>query len=498
MNHTTLLIILLVYFLFLYLLSRLTSSRADSDTFFLANRNSPWWLVSIGMVGASLSAVTFISLPGVVGAGGLNQQFSYMQMALGYVAGYHTVAYILLPLYYRLNLTSIYEYIGQRFGISSQKVASVSFIISRGVSGALRFYLILSIFHNFLFQHLGIPFFVSSAAMVLFVWLYTRRGGLKTVVLTDAIQTVIFLISLIVTILYLMNALDLSIADIGGVFRENNLSKLFFFEGGWASPNNFFKQFISGFFIVVVMTGLDQDIMQKNLTCKNLKEARRNMVSVGYIFLPVSFLFLVLGGLMVLYMNNFGIEVPLKDLGGELTKSYDMIYPTLAFNNFAPYIGILFFLGVTAAACSSIDSVLTSVATSISKDILQIDDLSKLTIKRRNTIYALVVLSTYLIMLFFGYYSKGSLINTIFKLTGYTYGPLLGMFAFGLFTKKKTVDAHSIVIAILSPILTYVFTLYSDVLLFGYKPGFEILLWNALFTYLMLMLSSTFRTSKLD
>ncbi|PVX50983.1 Na+/proline symporter [Balneicella halophila] len=491
MNSFTLLAIVAGYFGILLLLSYTTAKNTNNDTFFRANKQSPWYLVAFGMIGASLSGVTFLSIPGVVGSGGTNSNLAYMQIVFGYVFGYIVIANILLPLYYKLNLTSIYTYLEQRFGSTSHKTGAVLFMVSKIIGAAFRLFLVVIVLQNFIMEDLGVPFYITAVATLMLIWLYTFRGGIKTIVWTDTLQTASMLLSLVFSVIILTNALELdSWSKFVSTIEESGYAKMFYFDNGWGDANFFWKQFFSGMFITIVMTGLDQDMMQKNLTCKTLKDSQKNMYTLGFALVPVNFIFLLLGILLFLYMGKFGIPVPTEELAGVVKPRYDLVYPTIALKHFSPAVGIVFIIGVVAAAFSSADSALTSLTTSYSVDFLNMDkkENKDFTIKRNfiHVAFSIILLIT---LLGFWIINDESVINSLFKAAGYTYGPLLGLFSFGLFTKYQIRDKLVPFIAILSPILTYLFSKYSKELLWGYEVGFELLIINGLLTFVLLMLS---------
>lgn len=486
MSPTLIIVLLLSYFLALILISYFTGKNDSNEVFFRAGKKSPWYLVAFGMIGASLSGVTFISVPGAVEA----NQFGYMQVVFGYLVGYLVIAYVLLPLYYKLNLTSIYAYLKDRFGNTSYKTGSVAFLVSRTVGAAFRLFLVANVLHLLLASAFNIPFVVTVIITILLIWVYTFRGGIKTIVWTDTLQTLFMLISVVVTIIFIASALDLnSIGSVYDTVVNSDMSKTFFF-GDATDPQYFLKSFLSGMFITITMTGLDQDMMQKNLTCKNLKEAKKNMISFSVVLIFVNLLFLVLGLLLTLYAAKNGMDVHKDDL-----------FPTIAM---LPEIGLatsaFFLLGLIAAAYSSADSALTSLTTSFCIDILQFENKSELEQKKiRKMIHAgFSIVLIIVIIIFKELFKDVSIIWELFKAAGYTYGPLLGLFAFGLFTKKKIKDHLVWIIAIVSPIIAYLMNIYSETLFFGYKFGFEILIVNGLIMFFGLLIISKNRTINID
>jgi len=461
------------YFLVLIWIAWRTGRKSDNASFFLGNRRSPWYIVSIGMIGSSLSGVTFISVPGWV----QTQQFTYLQMVGGFVLGYVVIANILLPLYYRLNLTSIYSYLDQRFGYFSYKSGALLFIASRTVGSAARFYLMASVLQLAIFDALGIPFYQTVLIAISLIWLYTFRGGIKTIIWTDTLQTLFMLSAVGITIYYIGASMDQGLKEMAQTIINSDMSRVFVWDD-WGSSRHFVRQFFSGAFITIVMTGLDQDMMQKNLSCKNLKEAQKNMYWYGMAFLPVNILFLSLGVLLFTFIAQNGILVP---------ERADDLYPMLAMGGYLPpIVGILFILGLVAAAYSSADSALTSVTTSFSLDIMEIDKMSDTKARRTRTIthIGFAVLTAMVIMIF-RFLNQDSIINTIYTLAGYTYGPLLGLYAFGLFTKHKVHDRLVPLVAIIPPLLTGILDFNANNW-FGFSLGYEKLMLNGAITFFML------------
>ena len=476
MSPTSILILIACYFGLLVLISYFTGKEDSNAAFFKANKSAPWYLVAFGMIGASLSGVTFISVPGAVEA----KQFGYLQVVFGYFFGYLIIAYVLLPLYYKLNLTSIYTYLRDRFGNISYKTGSIAFLISRTVGAAFRLFLVAKVLQLLVFDLFDIPFAITVMITIALIWLYTFKGGIKTIIFTDTLQTLFMLVSVVVAIIFLASALDLnSIGDVITYTKKSNLSKVFFFEDGNDSQY-FWKSFLSGIFITITMTGLDQDMMQKNLTCKNLKDAQKNMVTFSVVLIFVNILFLVLGLMLTQYAAKNGISA-----------SKDDLFPTIAM---LPEIGIVtsafFLLGLIAAAYSSADSALTSLTTSFCFDILDIEnkpEIQRRSLRKRVHIGFSIVLIL-VILLFDLIFKDVSVIWELFKAAGYTYGPLLGLFAFGLLTKSQVKDKLVWIIAIVAPLVSYVLNMYSKELFNGYEIGFEILIINGLLMFLGLWL----------
>jgi SSS family transporter len=435
------------------------------------------------MVGATLSGVTFISVPGEVG----NTAFSYLQFVLGNIVGYWLVAGILIPLYYRLNLVSIYSFLEQRFGVKSYKTGSFFFLISKLIGAAFRLYLVAGVLQIAFFDAFNIPFTLTVIVTIALIWVYTFRGGIKTIVWTDALQTLFLVSAVIFTIIAISKSLDLSGLELIKEIRADSNSQFFFWD--WRSGNNFFKQFIAGMFVTIVMVGMDQDMMQKNLTCKNKKEAQKNMIVFNFSFLISVVLFLCLGVMLYIFAEKNGIAIPEKT---------DDLYPFLALNYFGLPVSIAFLLGITAAAYSSADSALTALTTSFSVDFLKIekyDEPKKRKIKKWSHLMFSVLLV--FVILAFKAINNESIVVAVFKVAGYTYGPILGLFVFGMYSKRKVTDKWVPLIGISSPIICYFISRYSEIIFNGYKFGFELLILNGLITILGLYLISKKNDSKI-
>ncbi len=476
MQPISILFLILAYFAVLILISFLTTrnDNESNNTFFKANKQSPWYLVAFGMIGASLSGVTFISVPGKVEA----SQFTYFQLVLGYILGYFTIGVVLLPLYYKLNLTTIYTYLKDRFGNQTYKTGSWFFIISRTVGANLRLLLVADVLQTLVFEPLGIPYWVTVTATIILIWLYTFKSGIKTIIFTDTLQTFFMLLSVGICIYVVSSDLGLNISNFADFIAESNFSKTFFFENP-KLPNYFWKQFLSGAFIAIVMTGLDQDMMQKNLTCRSLKDAQKNMFWFTIVLTVVNFFFLVLGLLFTEYALKYNIEA-----------HGDQLFPILANHYLGITVAFSFLLGLIAAAFSSADSSLTSLTTTFCIDILDIENKYSETqqIKLRKRIHLVFVFISIFIILFFKYaFHDSSLIDKVFKFAGFTYGPLLGLFSFGLFTKWKIKDYNTPIIA-LSAVFISLFLDSTSQYLLPFNFGFEILIINGLLTFLGLIL----------
>lgn len=468
MDPYLVLTIVLGYFSVLMVISRITSKGADTNTFFTANRKSPWFLVAFGMVGATLSGVTFISVPGEVG----NSAFSYLQFVLGNIVGYWLVAAILLPLYYRLKLVSIYSFLEQRFGKRAYKTGSFFFLISKLIGAAFRLYLVAGVLQIAFFDAFDVPFAATVTVTIALIWIYTYRGGIKTIVWTDTLQTLFLVSAVVFTIVAITKELNFSGNDLLNEIAGSSNSKIFFWD--WRSGDNFFKQFFAGMFITIVMVGMDQDMMQKNLTCKNKGEAQKNMMVFSFAFLVTVALFLCLGVLLYLYAGKSGIALP---------DASDDLYPLLALGYLGLPAGIAFLLGITAAAYSSADSALTAMTTSFSVDFLNIhkfEENKKQKLKR--TSHLLFSFLLVLLIISFKAINNESIVVAVFRVAGYTYGPILGLFVFGIYSQRKVIDKWVPLVGIIAPVLCYLISNYSEIMFNGYKFGFELLILNGLLT----------------
>ncbi len=480
MSPMIVLTVISLYFAVLFLISKVTSKKVDSETYFTGNRQSPWYVVAFGMIGASLSGITFISVPGEVG----NSNFFYFQLVLGYLVGYLLIANILLPLYYRLKLISIYSYLGSRFGKYAHKTGSLFFLISQSIGASLRLFVVSGVLHLAFFQHYHVPFIVTVAGTILLIWAYTNKAGIKTIVWTDLFQTTMMLLSVGVTIYIVASDLNLSFGNMVESIVNNEHSKIF--NWNWFYEKNFYKQFITGIVVAIAMNGLDQNEMQKSLTCRNLKEAQKNIYLYSIILVITNLIFLSLGVLLYLYIDKLGIEWPIDKTGNLINT--DRIFPELALNHFGLFAGIIFLLGISAAAFSSADSAMTSLTTAFYTDFMSVKNKSKSEKKRiRNIINIGVAFVLIGIIMIFKAINNDSVINTVFTVASYTYGPLLGLFSFGLFTKYQIKDKWVPVIAVLSPVLAYLFNLLS-IKWFGFHFGYTILLFNGIITFLGLLL----------
>ena len=481
MQSSIIILVIILYFLGLFIVSNLTIGNNDNSTFFSANKESPWYLVAFGMVGASLSGITFISVPGDVGT----TQFTYFQVVLGYLFGYFVVALLLLPIYYKLNLTSIYEYLKIRFGSVSHKTGAFFFFISRITGACFRLYLVAIVLQQFVFNELNIPFEITVLISVLLIWIYTFRGGIKTIVWTDTLQTTFMLISVLLSIYLICKSLDWSFMDFINSDELKSYSNIFVTES-FLDKNHFFKSFIGGMFITICMTGLDQDMMQKNLTCKSLKEAQKNMIIFSIVLVIVTFLFLLLGALLFIYSSKFNIVTP--ELNGAVNS--DLLFPEIALNSgLGNLIGITFLLGLIAAAYSSADSALTSLTTSYCIDFADLKEKSNdYQTKIRKRTHIIMSLVLVIVIIIFKNYLTTSVIDGLLILAGYTYGPLLGLFAFGILTNYKIHDKFVWIVTSLSVIVMIFIGSLDPQFLGGYKIGYELLPLNGLLTFIGLIL----------
>ena len=465
-------ITVLLYFAALMLFSRVTARRGDNNqTFFRANRRSPWYMVAFGMVGASISGITFVSVPGMTMFTGM----TYVQMCIGFILGYFAVAFVLLPVYYRLNLTTIYTYLKERLGMHSYKTGAWFFLISKMTGAAVRFYVVCIILQRFVLDAIGVPFALTVVAMVALIWLYTRRGGIKTLVWTDTFQTTCMFAALILIIYNVMGQLGMSATDAVKAIAADEHSRMFVLDD-WISTQNFWKQLLSGAFVVIVMTGLDQDMMQKNLTCRTLREAQKDMCTYGFAFVPANLLFMALGVLLMMLAQKDGIALP---------ASGDELLPMFAATGLlGSTVVVLFTIGIVAASFSSADSALTALTTSYCVDIRQREGDEQL--RRRAHIGIAVVFGLFILM--FKTLNSTSVIDAIYILCSYTYGPLLGLFAFGLFTSRKPCDKLVPYIAVASPLVCFVLE-KTAMQCWGYKFGYELLMINGLLTFVGLYVS---------
>lgn len=474
MTPSLITIVFVVYTILLFLVSYITGRKATDDAYYRGNRRSPWFVVAYGMVGASLSGVTFMSVPGNV----LKENFYYLPMVFGFIAGYVVVAKVLLPIYYKMNLTSIYGYLDDRFGMKSYKSGATYFLLSRGLGATLRMFLVVSVLHEFVFRHMGIPFWLAALIFILLILGYTFKGGIRTIVWTDTLQTTFMLASVFISIGCIAHAMDWTFKDMVCIVRESPFSRIW--DTDPMSPRFFVKQFLSGLFVTVSMTGLDQDMMQKNLSCRNLKDAQKNMFTFSGILLVMNFFFLVLGALLGLYAQAKGFSV----------TDTDQLFPTIAIHYLSPLAGLTFIIGVLSAAYSSADGALTAVTTSFTIDILGVERRGFPEERRKKVRYRthLSMAAVFLLLIvMFNWLKNDSVINMVYDIASYTYGPLLGLFAFGICTSRRVKDRWVPWVVILSPVLSFFLARVCE-WVWGYSFGFELLLLNGLLTFLGLFL----------
>ena len=465
MSPTLILSIIAIYFLVLILISYFTGKSDSNDAFFLGNKQSPWYIVSFGMIGATLSGVTFISVPGWVA----DSQFSYIQMILGMTVGYIVIANVLMPIYYRMNLTSIYSYLGDRFGESTHQTGAFFFLLSRTIGASFRLFLVANVMQIAIFDAWDVPFWLTVSLTIILIWIYTFRSGIKTIIWTDTLQTLFMLSAVGVSIWLISDKMGLGLVELSHTIKESQYSQVFFWEG----KQHFLKQFLSGAFLAIVMTGLDQDMMQKNLSCRSLSDAKKNMYSFSVVLIVVNIFFLALGAMLYLYAEQIGMDI---------TKGDDL-FPLVALKaNLGLGVGIFFILGLIAAAYSSADSALTSLTTSFCVDFLNIKQKAeRQQVQTRKWVHVGFSVVLVLAILIFKAINDDSVISALFKVAGYTYGPLLGLFAFGIFTKWNIKDRAVPIVAVLSPVIAYVLQLYIPF-------GFELLMVNGGITFLGLCL----------
>ncbi|PWG80775.1 sodium:solute symporter [Pararcticibacter amylolyticus] len=483
MPPIVLLSFLIGYFSLLILISYLTSRKsADNSTFFIANRNSKWYFVAFGMIGTALSGVTFISVPGAVA----HSNFGYFQFVLGNAVGFILIATVLLPLYYRIHLISIYTYLENRLGYWSYKSGAMIFLISRTIGSAFRLYLVAIVLQKFIFDAWNVPFFATVAICLVLIWLYTFKGGLKTIIITDTLQTVFLLSSVVLSIWFISRSLHLDLAQTFETVKNSSYSKIFFWEDFLGNKNHFIKQFLGGIFVTVAMTGLDQDLMQKNLSCKNLGEAQKNMLTFTTVFVVINLFFLSVGALLYIFAAANNIDV-------NALNTPDHLFPEIALNHLNVIPAIVFMLGLTAATFATTDSALTALTTSFCVDFLSFNKKENHNdpglVRTRHIVHVVFSFIMLLVILVFRIINDDSVVNAIFKAAGYTYGPLVGLFGFGMLTKRQVADRFVPWICILSPILSFIID-KNSVSWFSYSIGFELIIINGLITYLCLLLTS--------
>lgn len=499
MTPSAILILIIIYFGVLFFISHYVS-RNDSgnEAFFKANKNSKWYLVAFGMIGTALSGVTFISVPGEVGAQS-GEQFKYFQFVLGNAIGFIIITKLLLPLYYRMNLTSIYSYIEKRMGNYSYKTAASIFLISRTVSSAFRLYLVVIVLQRFVFDFYNIPFAVTVLISLLLIYSYTYRGGLKTIIITDTLQTFFLVTSVFLTIYFICDSLDLSAIEAFTAVKDSSYSKVFFFDDFMTSKYHFAKQILGGMFVTIAMVGLDQDLMQKNLSCKNIKEAQKNMLSFTAIFVIINIFFLSVGALLYIYANKNGIAIPIDAVTNK--PRTDLLFPEIALNHLSIVPSIVFLLGLIAATFATTDSALTALTTSFCVDFLAMDKeenmANKNNIRNRHLVHLAFSAILFVVILVFNSINDSSVVGMIFKVASYTYGPLLGLYAFGLFQKSKIVKDKLVpIICLLAPFFTYLINENSKVIFNGYVFDNELIIINGMLTYIGLYLTSSKATEK--
>ncbi len=489
MTPFAILTLIVVYFGILFLISHIVSKKdTGNEAFFKANKNSKWYLVAFGMIGTALSGVTFISVPGEVGNPDL--QFKYFQFVLGNAIGFIIIAKVLLPLYYRMNLTSIYGYIEQRLGIVSYKTAATIFLISRTIGSAFRLYLVAIVLQRYVFDYFGIPFEFTVLMSLVLIFTYTYRGGLKTIIITDALQTFFLVSSVFLTIFFICKSLDLSAFMAFEEVKNSNYSKIFFFDD-YNKGNYFWKQILGGIFVTIAMVGLDQDLMQKNLSCKNIGEAQKNMFTFTGIFVLINIFFLSVGALLYMFAEKNGVQIPVVD-GVPRT---DFLFPEIALKSLGLIPAIVFLLGLTAATFATTDSALTALTTSFCVDFLGMDKTENLNkpniVRTRHWVHIGFSFLMFLVIVIFNAVNDASVVKMIFKIASYTYGPLLGLYAFGLFVKSKTVHDKLVpIICILSPAICYFISVNSSKIFTNYILDNELIILNGFLTFIGLLLIS--------
>lgn len=501
MTPFAILSLIVVYFGILFTISHLTTKKdSGNDAFFKANKNSKWYLVAFGMIGTALSGVTFISVPGEVGAPS-GEQFKYFQFVLGNAIGFILIAKVLLPLYYRMNLTSIYGYIERRLGTYSYKTAATIFLISRTIGSAFRLYLVVIVLQRYVFDFYGIPFAATVLISLALIFAYTYRGGLKTIIITDTLQTFFLVTSVFMTIYFICRSMDLNVIEAFSAVKNSNYSKIFFFEDFLTSKFHFVKQILGGIFVTIAMVGLDQDLMQKNLSCATIGEAQKNMFTFTGIFVLINIFFLSVGALLYIYAAKNGIEVPTDLVTGK--PRTDLLFPEIAFHHLTLIPSVIFLLGLTAATFATTDSALTALTTSFCVDFLAMDKTENANktnaVKTRHLVHLVFCFLMFLVIVFFNVINDSSVVGMIFRVASYTYGPLLGLYCFGLFMKSKTVrDKWVPVICILSPALTFLISENSKTLFFGYVFDNELIIINGLITFIGLLLISKPTSEKIS
>lgn len=490
MSPIILLSFLVVYFAVLLAVAHFTSKgSADNSTFFVANRNSKWYMVAFGMIGTALSGVTFISVPGAVGA----SNFSYFQFVLGNAVGFVIIAYFLLPLYYRMNLTSIYTYLEERFGHMTYKTGAAIFLVSRTIGSAFRLYLVAIVLQHFIFDAWNVPFAITVVICLLLIWLYTNKGGLKTIIVTDTLQTTFLITAVILSIYFMAKGLDFGVVDTFEAVKESSYSKIFFWEDFVGSKANFWKQFLGGIFVTIAMTGLDQDLMQKNLSMGTIKEAQKNMITFTSVFVVINIFFLAVGALLYIYAEKNGIDI-------STLATRDYLYPEIALNHLAILPAIIFMMGLTAATFATTDSALTALTTSYCVDFLNFNKKENpndpALVKRRNLVHFGFSVLMLVVILVFRLINNDSVVNAIFTAASYTYGPLLGLFTFGMLTKRAVNDKLVPYICVLSPLILFLLNTYVISVYTPYVMGLDLIIHNGLITFLLLLMTSPGRATE--
>jgi Na+/proline symporter len=489
MSPIAILTLIIIYFGLLILISNIVSKKSsDNDTFFKANKNSKWYLVAFGMIGTALSGVTFISVPGNVGSP--ENQFGYFQFVLGNAIGFIIIATVLLPLYYRMNLTSIYSYIEQRLGTISYKTAATIFLISRTIGSAFRLYLVVIVLQRYVFDYYEIPFAFTVLISLGLIFAYTYRGGLKTIIITDTLQTFFLVSSVFLTIYFICDSMNYGAIEAFEAVKNSNYSKVFFYED-YLKGSFVLKQILGGIFVTIAMVGLDQDLMQKNLSCKNISEAQKNMFTFTGIFVVINIFFLSVGALLYLYAEKNGIAVPMV---GDVKRT-DLLFPEIAFHHLSIVPAVVFLLGLTAATFATTDSALTALTTSFCVDFLGMDKAENMNkpnvVRTRHFVHVGFSVLLFLVIIVFNSLNDKSVVTMIFKVASYTYGPLLGLYAFGLFMKTKTVhDTFVPFVCVISPLICFFITKYSADLFGNYVIDNELIIINGLITFLGLLLIS--------
>lgn len=482
MTPTLIFLSFLAYTILLFVVTWITTRKTNSDSFYIGNKSSPWFVVAYGMIGASLSGVTFMSVPGWVG----DTQFSYLLVVAGYLIGYTVIATVLMPMYYRLNLTSIYKYLEQRFGFWSYKTGAFFFLLSRTIGASFRMFLVVNVLQVFVFDAWNIPFFVTVSIFIALIILYTLKGGIKTIIWTDTLQTTFMLLAVGLSIYLISDDLQTSIKELASTVWSSDYSNIIVTD--WQSKQFFLKQILSGAFMSIVMTGLDQEMMQKNLSCRNIGDAQKNMFSFSFILVFVNLMFLFLGAVLYIYASKHGIEIPDRT---------DDLFPLIAIKYLSPIAGLVFIIGLISAAYPSADGALTSLTTSFTLDFLSLDKRTDFSEEHKRELRYIVHVGFALLLLAeivaFRAINDRAVIDKLFTVAGYTYGPLLGLYAFGLFTRFNVIDKYVPYVALSSPIICFILSEYSVKLLNGYKFGFELLIINGIITFFGLWLLKTNR-----